>query len=56
MKVVKVRVLVVVGEKLIVRAGFGDPAVLDVDDLVRIGDSEQVVRDDDRGAAGDESA
>jgi hypothetical protein len=56
MEVVKVGVLVVVGEKLIVCASFGDPALLDVNDLVSIGDGEQVVRDDDRGTAGDESA
>jgi hypothetical protein len=49
-------VLVALRQELIVGAGFGDAAMLDVDDLIRIGDGEQVVGDDDGGAPGDEPA
>lgn len=55
-EVIEVGVLVVVCQELLVRAGFGDAAVFDVDDLIGVGDGEQVMGNDDGGAPGDEPA
>jgi hypothetical protein len=53
---VEVGVVVIVGEELGVGAGFGDAAIVQVDDVVRFGDGEEIVGNDDGGAAGHEAA
>jgi hypothetical protein len=55
-ELVELGVAGVVAQELLVGASAGDQSVFEVEDLVGVGDGEQVVRDDDCCSAGHESA